>query len=190
MFTGIVETTARILTVTHSSLRIERPSCFDDLTIGASIAVMGACLSVTTFDDASITFDVIPTTYEKTTLGHLQPGELVNLERSLRADGRFHGHIVTGHIASTAPVQSIVIHDQEATITIDTMPAWRPAIVPQGSIAIDGVSLTVARTTECTCTVALIPQTLMTTTLGSLTSGKHVNIEPDILATYVQHVRA
>ncbi len=97
MFTGIIESTARILDKTDSGLTVERPEIFDDLKIGCSIAVSGACLSIVAFDKKSMTFDVVPTTFSKTKLGSLRVGDLVNLERAMKADGRFDGHIVMGH---------------------------------------------------------------------------------------------
>ncbi len=189
MFTGIIEATAAILKTADSSLFIERPVSFDDLKIGSSIAISGVCLSVTWFDQLSMSFDVIPTTLRKTKLGSLKPGDRVNLERALPASGRFDGHIVLGHCEATGAVLE-KIEKKEAggdhwQLDIEIPEKLRKYIIPHGSIAIDGVSLTIAGANADAFSIALIPHTLEHTTIGRLAVGDKVNIETDILGRYV-----
>lgn len=179
MFTGIIETTAAVLQKTATGLTLERPASFTDIKEGASIAVSGVCLSVVQFDEASMRFDVVEETWKRTKLGSLTVGDRVNLERSMRADGRFEGHIVQGHIEG---VGTVVQPGTEISIRIPS--ELVPMVVYKGSIALDGVSLTVARVEGDICTIALIPHTLEVTTFGALKEGDSVNIETDILGRY------
>lgn len=188
MFTGIVETTANLLQKTDSSLTLERPAIFDDLTIGSSIALNGACLSVVRFDDASMSFFVLPETWAKTNLGDLSVGDKVNVERALGAHGRFEGHIVQGHIEGTGTVVSLEKSTESpwAMLIVQVSDALARYIVYKGSIAINGVSLTVTGIESNRCTIALIPQTLEITNLGLLQTGDKVNMETDVLARYME----
>lgn len=189
MFTGIVETSAKILKKTDAGLTVERPAAFDDLRIGSSISVSGICLSAVAFDDDSMSFDVVPETFAKTNLGGLHVGEYVNLERSLRADGRFEGHVVQGHVEGTAEVARIEKKETGAEVVLSLREEIAAFVVPKGSIAVDGVSLTVASVEGNGCTIALIPLTLEKTTLGDLQQGDIVNIETDILGrTILTHL--
>ncbi len=185
MFTGIVETTAPILRKTDTSLVLERPTSFKDLTVGCSISVSGVCLSVVTFDEVSMHFDVVGETWARTNLGTKKEGDRVNLERALAASGRFEGHIVQGHIEGTAEVLELKNDGQWTMLTVRLPADLLPSVVFKGSIAIDGVSLTVAALNGDLCSIALIPHTLEVTTLGKLKAGDTVNIETDILAKYV-----
>lgn len=188
MFTGIVELSAPVLAKTDTGLTVERPSIFDDITIGGSITVNGACLTVIAFDDTSMTFDVVPETRARTNLGALNIGDRVNLERSMSAQSRFEGHIVQGHIEGTGRVKSFEKPTDSpwATLVIEMPDHIAPYVVFKGSIAINGVSLTVADKKENLCTIALIPHTLEITNLGTLKVGDTVNIETDVLARYVE----
>lgn len=181
MFTGIVETTAKIVHKTDHGLTIERPELFDDIHIGASISVGGICLSVVEFDDTSMRFDVVPETFAKTNLGGLMTGDYVNLERALKASGRFEGHVVQGHIEGTADVADIRKKNTGAELLLSIPDELMAFVIPKGSIAVDGVSLTIASTEGNGCTIALIPHTLERTTLGDLQQGDRVNIETDVL---------
>lgn len=183
MFTGIIESTATVLDLPSSGLVLERPAIFEDLTIGQSIAVSGVCLSVIAFDQTSMTFDVVETTKQKTKLGLLQKGDTVNLERAMKANGRFEGHIVLGHVEATGTV--ITISEASGTVEINFPPELARYIVSEGSITIDGVALTVASLHENHLSVALIPHTRTTTTLGNLQKGDRVHLETDILAKYI-----
>jgi len=180
MFTGIVEAAAQVIESTGSRLVIERPSSWNDLKIGSSVSVSGVCLSVIEFDNKSMTFDVVEETRTRTTLDMRTTGR-INLERALKADARFEGHIVQGHTEGTAKVENI----EEGILTIILPAELQPFVIQKGSIAIDGVSLTVASINENQCSVALIPHTLENTTLGSLKQGDSVNIETDILGKYI-----
>lgn len=182
MFTGIIEATAKVVKTTKAGLVLERPKIFDDIKIGSSIAVAGACLSVVAFDAHAMTFDVVPMTFSKTKLGSLVTGDMVNVERAMKADGRFEGHIVTGHIEAGGTVVSLV----DGILTILIPEAYQSSVVPHGSITLDGVSLTVASVEKHHVSVALIPHTFAHTTLGSLRPGHSVNIETDILARYAR----
>lgn len=191
MFTGIVETTAKILDRSDSGLVLERPKTFDDIKIGSSIAISGTCLTVTSFDSPSMSFDVVPETWSRTKLGMLKTGNLVNLERALSANGRFEGHIVQGHIEGVATVASFEdVKEGWAKggkiLTVKLPKELLPFVVFKGSIALDGVSLTVAELKDDLCSIALIPHTLEITTLGSLKTGEFVNVETDILAKYLK----
>lgn len=181
MFTGIVEDTARVVQKGNSSLVLERPTLFDDLKIGCSIAVSGACLSVTKFDDKTMSFDVVPTTFQKTKLGSLNPGNFVNVERALPANGRLEGHIVLGHCEGVATVEKI----ENTMMTIAIPKNLLPYVVLHGSITLDGVALTVAELQKDQVTVALIPHTLENTTLGSLKPKDKINVETDVLGKYI-----
>lgn len=158
-------------------LILERPPAFGDLSIGSSVCVSGACLTVSRLSADSITFDVMPETLRSSTLGSLQGGDCVNLERALRLGDRLEGHLVQGHVEGIGEVLSI----QNAEFSIRLPVNLCSFVVPKGSIAIDGVSLTVASLLDDRSTVALIPETLRRTTLGSLRVGDLVNVETDIL---------
>ena len=182
MFTGIVEATAEILEKTPAGLVIERPVAFDDLNIGSSVSVSGVCLTIVRLAKTSMAFDVVEETRRVTTLGFLKKGDRVNLEQSMKANDRFDGHIVQGHVEGVGVVAATG-EGSELVLCVPT--SLLPGIVTKGSIAIDGVSLTVASVAGDRVTVALIPQTLKSTTLGSFKTGDRVNIETDILGRYV-----
>lgn len=181
MFTGIVETKTAVLERQSGGLTLARPANWNDLEIGMSIAVSGVCLTVVAFDAASLRFDVVGETWAKTKLGTLHPGDFVNLERSLSANGRFEGHIVQGHIEGVGETLSLEADGLWTTLKIAIPASLLPCIVPKGSIAVDGVSLTVAAIDQHICSIALIPHTLSITTLGQLKPGDPVNIETDVM---------
>lgn len=179
MFTGIVETTAEILEVLPSGLVIARPANFDDVKIGSSIAVSGVCLSIVELTDASMRFDVVEETFARSNLRKRKKGDRVNLERAMRADARLDGHIVQGHVEGTAEVVK-----GGTVMTIRLPESLLPSVLLKGSITVEGVSLTVASLDDGFCTIAMIPQTMETTTLKALRKGDRVNIETDVLAKY------
>ncbi len=186
MFTGIIEATAKVLEKKPLGLVLERPKDFTDIKIGSSIAVSGVCLSVIAFDNQTMSFDVIPTTFQKTKLGDVSVGDAVNLERAMSASGRFEGHVVTGHIEATGQVLSF----QNGLLKVKVPQEVLPFIVQEGSVTLDGVALTVAALKGAELTVALILHTLEHSTLGSLKPNDKINLETDILAKYVlNHVR-
>ncbi len=187
MFTGIIEATAQVLKNADGTLILERPAMFDDIKLGSSICVSGVCLSIVEFDDKSMRFDVVAETMRKTKLGDLKIGDAVNLERAMKADGRFEGHVVQGHVEGTATVKEL---NAQHELKIELPVEFEAFVVQKGSITIDGVSLTVANIADTLCTVALIPHTLSITTLGTLKSGDRVNIETDILGRYILSSRS
>lgn len=165
-------------------LTIDLPAIRDGLAIGDSIAINGCCLTVVALGSASADFEAGPETLERTNLGRLKEGDRVNLERALRADGRLGGHIVQGHIDGTGKVLSRTRDGEWETVWFEVASLTR-YLVPKGSIAIDGVSLTVCEVTDRAISVMLIPHTLSVTTLGLRTPGDTVNIETDVLGKYV-----
>jgi len=189
VFTGLIEEVAEVLKRTDHGLLIARPAPFNDIRIGSSIAVSGACLTIASLTDQSMGFDVHEETWARTKLGTLKKGDLVNLERALKAGERFEGHIVQGHVDCVGAV-SIFSRgsgaSRETYLTVRFPPPLRDLIVEKGSIAVDGVSLTVAHVDDEAFTVALIPETLTKTTFGNLQVGEGVNLEADILGKYVQ----
>jgi riboflavin synthase len=188
MFTGIVETTAKVLEKTAEGLTLERPKSFTDLTIGCSIAVAGTCLSVVGMDEGMMAFDVVEETWNKTKLGGLKVGDRVNVERSMAATARFEGHVVQGHIEGVGTVLTNADTDNGWMLSIEMPGDLVPAIISKGSIAIDGVSLTVANVNEHICSIALIPHTLEITTLGKLKGGDLVNVETDMFLRGLHHM--
>lgn len=181
LFTGIIEATATVDKRSPGQLTIARPATFDDIKLGSSIAVSGTCLTIVSFDAQTMTFDVIPETFGKTTLGDLQTGSVVNLERALPAYGRFEGHVVQGHTEGVGEVIDVDVAKAETRLTIRPPAALRAMIVTKGSIAVDGVSLTVADVVGDHFSVALIPTTLTGTILGTKKPGDRVNLETDVL---------
>jgi len=185
MFTGIIEERAIVQESGDNRLTLSRPESFQDIAIGSSIAVAGVCLSVVALNDRSMTFDVIGETLQRSTLGTLRKGESVNLERAMRADDRFEGHMVQGHVEGTGEILSKEQNGTRTLLTIRLPEELIPTVVSKGSITLDGVSLTVASIQGSECSVALIPHTLEYTTLGELSQGDSVNIETDVLGRYV-----
>lgn len=191
MFTGIIEATAKVLDVAPNGLTIERPKSFTDLKIGSSVCVAGVCLSVVKLTKTSMEFDVIPETLKKSRLGSLKKGDRVNLERAMKAGDRLDGHVVQGHVEGKATVTNFGLRItksrnpqsaiRNSTLVLRVHQHLMPYIVQKGSIAIDGVSLTVADVQGDHITVALIPHTLKHTTLGELEKSDLVNIETDLL---------
>ncbi len=190
MFTGIVEELGSVAEITHAQdsavLRIEGPLVVSDAVHGASIAVNGVCLTVTDHDDTGFSVDVMAETLRRSSLGSLQPGDRVNLERAMAADGRFGGHIVQGHVDGTGSIVARTPGDRWETVEISLPDDLQRYVVEKGSITVDGVSLTVAGVGADSFTVSLIPTTLELTTLGRKEIGEPVNLEVDVLAKYVE----
>jgi riboflavin synthase len=185
MFTGIVECTAKVLDQTASGILLKRPEKFDDLVIGASVSVLGVCLSVVHLTDDEMGFDVIAETWARTNLSDRKPGQWVNVERSVRADGRFEGHIVQGHIEGTGEITSIGEEGKWTMLRFKVSEELLPFIVHKGGIAVDGVSLTVAGLRGHEVAIALIPHTMKMTTFAGNEPGDRVNIETDVVGRYV-----
>lgn len=192
MFTGIVETMGTVAETagddTGRRLTLEAPAVVAGLAVGDSIAVDGVCLTAVEVGADRFTVEVVPETLRRTSLGRLVAGSRANLERALEAGGRFEGHIVQGHVDGTGTVVAMVPEGSGARLTVSVDQALRRYIVEKGSVAIDGVSLTVAAVTAGGFEVALIPHTLAATTLGLRSPGDQVNLEVDILAKYVERL--
>ena len=190
MFTGIVEEKGKLVEKqihgNSGSLRIAASIVLENTKIGDSIAVNGVCLTVTTMGDGFFTADVMAETIRRSSLGSLMPGNHINLERAMAADGRFGGHIVSGHIDGTGEIVSMTREGNATLITIKADSKILNLIVEKGSITIDGISLTVASVTREDFVVSIIPHTGEATTLMERKVGDLVNLENDMIGKYVQ----
>ena len=188
MFTGLIETVATVARVdavpSGYRLRLETP-LGAELQLGESVTVDGVCLTVTARDATGWEADVGPETARVTTLGALTPGRRVNLERSMRADSRFGGHLVQGHVDATAMVVAVRPDGESHWIDVAFPEALSPMFVPKGSVALNGVSLTVATLEEARFSVMIIPFTWEHTNLSDLRPGAPVNLECDMVGKYV-----
>lgn len=191
MFTGIVETTGVIKRTTPSAggrtFSVDAGVVADDAALGASIAVNGVCLTVTAVDDSVLGFDVINETLDRSNLSRLAVGDRVNLERSLTPSSRMDGHLVQGHIDGTAVIVRKIVSAAEWVLWLRASESVAPYIIPKGSVAIDGISLTIATVREDQFSVAIIPTTLERTNLADRKEGDTVNVESDIIARTVVH---
>ena len=192
MFTGIIEECGRVksLTISGSSgkIIIGAFKTLEGTNIGDSIAVNGVCLTVTDIGRTEFTADIMAETARRSSLSKLKPGESVNLERAMSANGRFGGHIVSGHIDGTGTIVSKIEEENAVWVQISTSSAILRLIVEKGSIAIDGISLTVAKVSESDFSVSIIPHTAKETTLLNKKSGDIVNLENDIIGKYVERL--
>ena len=192
MFTGIVEEIGTVADIrrsaTNCTLSVDATNVMEDLHIGDSMAVNGICLTVVDFDRRRFTVDVMNETWRRTSLGVLRHGIGVNLERALPVNGRFGGHIVTGHIDGTGSISSVRREGNAVWYRIAARNEILEGIVEKGSIAVDGISLTVAEVTERDFSVSIIPHTLAQTVLGEKRVGGVVNLENDVLGKYVRNM--
>ncbi|MBE5900289.1 MAG: riboflavin synthase [Lachnospiraceae bacterium] len=188
MFTGIIEETGTLLANAPGNLRIRAKKVLEGTKIGDSIAVNGVCLTVTHKGAEDFTADVMPQTLRMTDLGALKPGTPVNLERAMAADGRFGGHIVSGHIDGTGVIGEVKEEQNAVWVEVRAGKEILDGIVEKGSIAIDGVSLTVAKLEEEAFHVSLIPHTRKETNMETWKRGQTVNLENDILGKYVKRL--
>lgn len=190
MFTGIIEEKGIIKSIlkgrNSSRLIVEGDKIFNQIHLGDSVAVNGVCLTVCSFSGHTFKADVMGETLSRSSLGNLKSGSIVNLERAMAADGRFGGHIVSGHIDGTGTIVSLTLDEIATWIKISTTPEIIKYIVEKGSIAIDGVSLTVATVSNDNFQVSLIPHTGKETTLLSKKIGDIVNLENDIIGKYIE----
>ena len=195
MFTGIVERTGEVVDVNETEdgrrLTVEA-SGLDDLHHGQSISISGVCLTVEAFDTDEGWFELFlaTETVEKTYLGEVGVGDAVNVERALPADGRFDGHVVQGHVDTTATVESIEQIGEDWRYTFSLPDELSQYVVSKGSIAVDGISLTVAERDEASFEVAIIPATREITTLSEKEFGDPVHLEVDVMAKYVERMTA
>jgi riboflavin synthase len=186
MFTGIVEELGSIAARDGGRFRFACSTVLDDVTEGASIAVNGVCLTVVDWDEPGRTWweaDAVDETLARSSLGSLQPGDPVNLERPVRLQDRLGGHLVQGHVDGVG-----VVTDAAPDLRVETPDGLARYIVEKGSITVDGVSLTVVEAGPGHFTVAVIPHTMAVTTLGSRQPGDHVNLEVDVTAKYVERL--
>jgi riboflavin synthase len=189
LFTGIVEEIGIVKGVRSGCLTIGAKKVVEDAKLGDSIAINGACLTVTSINRDSFSVDIMPETIRCTNLGSLHYGDLVNLERAMMADGRFGGHFVQGHVDDVGKVLSL-LPEEDAVIAIISTPAHlTPYIVNKGFIAVDGVSLTVIHCDDSSFSVSLVPYTREHTTLGNRKPGAVANLEVDIIAKYVERLK-
>lgn len=192
MFTGIIEEIGMIQGITQGAtsarLHIKASTVMDDVKLGDSIAVNGVCLTVCSLTASSFEADVMNETLKRTSLGILSRGSKVNLERAMKADGRFGGHIVSGHIDGTGSIRSFEKDGIATIVTIQTKPEIIHYVIEKGSIAIDGTSLTVTKVDlkEQTFQVSLIPHTKENTILLSKKKGELVNLENDVIGKYIE----
>ena len=190
MFTGIVEEKGKIRYIQLGGesgvLSVKAKKVLQGTKIGDSIAVDGVCLTVTSLQPDGFTADVMTETIRRSSLGSCKAGSQVNLERAMAADGRFGGHIVSGHIDGTGVVRSIVREENAIWVSIETSPQILRLIVEKGSICIDGISLTVAKVDEAGFQVSVIPHTGEETTLLEKVPGNLVNLENDVIGKYVE----
>ena len=192
MFTGIIEETGIVKSVVRSTgsaaITVKAHKVLEETRRGDSINTNGVCLTVTSNDSSSFTVDVSTETLQKTNLGQLKPGDRVNLERALRLSDRLGGHIVSGHIDDTGRITQVRKESNTTWITVTTAPQWFRYIVGKGSVAVDGISLTVASVGNEAFTVAVIPLTETETTLSGKKAGDTVNIECDVIGKYVERL--
>lgn len=188
MFTGIIEEIGKLKNFDGERIEITCAKILDDVDIDNSISTNGICLTVTNFGKDFFTADVMPETVRKTSLGELQVGGAVNLERALKTNGRFDGHIVSGHIDGTGKILSIRPEGNAIFVDISAQPNILRQIASKGSVALDGISLTVVDVTTDKFSVSMIPHTLNVTNFRFKRVGSLVNIETDILAKYIDRL--
>ena len=196
MFTGIIEQVGEVVGVEHgpdaARVTVRGPLVVSDAKHGDSIAVSGVCLTVVQWDEYTFTADVMAETLAMSTLDYVHPGLAVNLERAARVGDRIGGHIVQGHIDGTAKLLAVTPGSAWRVLRFSLSPELAPLVARKGSIAVDGVSLTVSGVgghgADAWFEVSLIPETLTATTLGARTVGDEVNIETDILARHVERM--
>jgi riboflavin synthase len=187
MFTGLIEEVGTAIARDGARLVVRASAVLDGTALGASIAVNGACLTVVERDGDRLAFDLGPETLARTALGELAGGDPVNLERPLKLGGLVGGHLVQGHVDGIGVVTDVRRDGDTARLTIEWQDrALDALLIPQGSVAVDGVSLTVAALDAGAFEIMLIPHTLAQTTLGRIKAGKRVNLEMDMIGKYVQ----
>lgn len=191
MFTGLIQEVGTIVSVTTNAegkeFVIRAPGLIKDVQIDDSVATNGVCLTATKIQGDNFRVQAIHMTLEKTSIGFLRAGDPVNLELSLRPQDRLGGHFVQGHVNALGKIKQIKTMGENWEIEISFAPELRKYMISEGSIALDGISLTIARLTSETLTVAIIPHTLEKTTLGRKKIGDHLNIEVDMVAKYIEN---
>jgi riboflavin synthase len=188
MFTGIVRELGTVDAFGGSRLVVAAPETAASARVGDSVAVAGVCLTVVANEDGRLAFDAVPETLSRTALGSLEPGDPVNVEPSLRVGDPLGGHVVQGHVDAVGRVRSVTSEGDGRRVWVDAPEAVVRYCIEKGSIAVDGVSLTVAAFDDDGFEVALIPHTLSVTTLGRLEPGNEVNLEADVLGKVVERL--
>lgn len=189
MFTGLVEKTARVTAIRPGAMiriSIDLENLADDVKLGDSIAVNGACLTVSSLDRTVASFDVVAESIRRTSLGGMAPGDKVNIERALRAGDRLGGHFVQGHIDGVGTITGRTRRNSEYLLHISAPAELTDQMIEKGSVAIDGISLTIASLAAGSLTIAIVPHTLANTTLNAKPDGSRVNIETDMIGKYVR----
>lgn len=194
MFTGIVEELGFVKSLSvegdAAKLRVTAQRVLTDVRLGDSIAVNGVCLTVVSFSPREFTADVMPETLRKSNLIRLKPGDPVNLERALALGGRLGGHLVSGHVDGTGRITESRLEGNAVIYRFSAPPDVIRFVIPKGSVAVDGISLTVADTGTDWFSVSVIPHTASVTTLGSKSVGDMVNLENDMIGKYVERLLA
>ncbi len=191
MFTGLIEDVGRFVGRNRVGeawkLEVETSLPLAEISLGDSIAVNGACLTVEArkADQRFLVFHTLSETLSRTNLGSLKAGSAVNLERAMAANGRFGGHLVSGHVDTVAPIASIQRHGADRIVSIELPDCLKPLVIPKGSVTINGISLTIATLSENTFSVHLIPHTWDHTSLRAAQAGDTVNLEADLVGKYI-----
>ena len=192
MFTGIVEELGNISQIkntdTGKQFTITAKAIMDDLKVGDSVSLNGVCLTVITYDESSFNLDLVKETLKKSNLSDLKKGNSVNLERAITLSTRLGGHILQGHVETVGVIMDKVPSGDGATLSVGIDPGFMRYCISKGSIALDGVSLTIASMSENIIKIALIPHTLEMTTLGLKDVGDSLNIETDIIGKYIERL--
>ena len=186
MFTGIVEEVGVVAKISDKAMTVRASKVLEDVKLGDSIAVNGACLTTVDFSKSEFSVDLSPETMRRTSLGQLSAGGPVNLERALLVSDRMGGHIVQGHVDGTGRVMSIKSDGDSIIFRVRVPKRLNRYIVEKGFVAVDGISLTVVKRGASSFTLAVIPYTLENTNLSAVSVGDRVNLEADILAKYVE----
>lgn len=186
MFTGIIEELGKILSITEKRIIVECATILEGTKLGDSIAVNGVCLTVVELSSNSFSADISPETLQVTALGKLQKGDFINLERALAANGRFGGHIVSGHIDGLGKFIDCPKKGDFYELKVELKPEQAKYVIHKGSITINGISLTIAEVSTNYIKAAIIPHTYENTSLKTLKNGDFVNIEVDMIAKYIE----
>jgi riboflavin synthase len=189
VFTGLIEELGQVVSRQGPRLAVGARTVLEDAAVGVSIAVNGVCLTVVERRAGQFGVDLGPETLARTTLGELAPGDAVNLERPLRLGGPMGGHLVQGHVDGVGLVADMTREGETGRLRIEWQDAaLRALLIPQGSVTVDGVSLTVASLGDRAFEIMVIPHTMAVTTLGALKAGRRVNLEMDMIGKYVQRI--
>jgi riboflavin synthase len=190
MFTGIVEEVGRVASLADHCLTVQASKVMEGMSLGDSMAVNGACLTVVSFSEGEFSVDLAPETLRRTSFGKLKEGDPVNLERPLAVSDRLGGHIVQGHVDATGRITSLKPEGDCVIVRISSPKRLMPYIVEKGFVAVDGISLTVVKKGASSFTLSVIPYTMENTNLKGKSVGSAVNLEVDIVAKYVESLLA